>query len=71
VRSPASWRRSSTTGDDVLETLPLALPPEEERSLARSACVVRAAIDGLSSASQDVFELEADPRRATTGSGDS
>jgi L-lactate dehydrogenase len=38
-------------GGGVLETLPLALPPEEERSLARSAGVVRAAIDGLSSAS--------------------
>jgi L-lactate dehydrogenase len=34
-------------GAGVLETLPLALPPEEERALARSAAVVRAAIDGL------------------------
>jgi len=37
-------------GGGVLETLPLALPPDEERALARSAGVVRAAIDGLSSA---------------------
>jgi L-lactate dehydrogenase len=34
-------------GAGVLETLPLALPPEEEQALARSAAVVRAAIDGL------------------------
>jgi L-lactate dehydrogenase len=34
-------------GSGVLETLPLALPPEEEQALARSAGVVRAAIDGL------------------------
>jgi hypothetical protein len=36
-------------GGGVLET-PLVLPPEEERAPARSAGVVRAAIDGLSSA---------------------
>jgi L-lactate dehydrogenase len=34
-------------GAGVLETLPLVLPPEEERALARSAGVVREAIDGL------------------------
>jgi L-lactate dehydrogenase len=34
-------------GAGVLETLPLALPPDEEQALARSAGVVRAAIDGL------------------------
>ncbi len=34
-------------GAGVLETLPLVLPPEEEQALARSAGVVRAAIDGL------------------------
>jgi len=34
-------------GAGVLETLPLVLPPDEERALARSAGVVRAAIDGL------------------------
>jgi L-lactate dehydrogenase len=34
-------------GGGALETLPLALPPEEERALARSAGIVRAAIDGL------------------------
>ena len=34
-------------GAGVLETLPLVLPPEEEEALARSAGVVRAAIDGL------------------------
>jgi L-lactate dehydrogenase len=34
-------------GQGVLETLPLVLPPGEERALARSAAVVRAAIDGL------------------------
>jgi len=34
-------------GAGVLETLPLILPPEEERALARSAGVVRAAMDGL------------------------
>ena len=36
-------------GAGVLETLPLALPPEEQDALARSAAVVRAAIDGLDS----------------------
>jgi L-lactate dehydrogenase len=35
-------------GAGVLETLPLVLPAEEERALARSAGVVRAAIDRLS-----------------------
>lgn len=34
-------------GAGVLETLPLVLPPEEDEALARSAGVVRAAIDGL------------------------
>lgn len=34
-------------GAGVLETLPLALPPEEEAALARSAAVVREALDGL------------------------
>jgi L-lactate dehydrogenase len=34
-------------GAGVIETLPLALPPEEEQALAHSAAVVRAAIDGL------------------------
>jgi L-lactate dehydrogenase len=34
-------------GAGVLEALPLALPADEERALARSAAVVRAAIDGL------------------------
>ena len=34
-------------GGGVMETLPLALPPEEEQALARSARVVRDAIDGL------------------------
>ncbi len=34
-------------GGGVLETLPLALPPQEEQALARSARVVRDAIDGL------------------------
>ncbi|HVO09445.1 MAG TPA: L-lactate dehydrogenase [Vicinamibacteria bacterium] len=34
-------------GGGVIETLPLALPPEEEQALARSARVVRDAIDGL------------------------
>jgi L-lactate dehydrogenase len=34
-------------GAGVLETLPLVLPVEEEQALARSASVVRAAIDGL------------------------
>ncbi|HXK09395.1 MAG TPA: L-lactate dehydrogenase [Vicinamibacteria bacterium] len=34
-------------GAGVLETLPLVLPPDEERALARSAGVVREAIDGL------------------------
>jgi L-lactate dehydrogenase len=38
-------------GAGVLETLPLSLPPEEERALARSAGIVRAAIDDLSVAS--------------------
>jgi L-lactate dehydrogenase len=37
-------------GAGVLETLPLALPADEEQALARSASVVRLAIDGLSSA---------------------
>ena len=36
-------------GAGVLETLPLALPPEQEQALARSAGIVRAAIDGLGS----------------------
>jgi L-lactate dehydrogenase len=35
-------------GQGVLETLPLVLPPDEERALARSAGVVRAAISHLS-----------------------
>jgi L-lactate dehydrogenase len=35
-------------GAGVIETLPLALPPEEEHALARSAAVVRRAIDDLS-----------------------
>jgi hypothetical protein len=35
-------------GAGVLETLPLILPAEEDQALARSAGVVRAAIDGLS-----------------------
>lgn len=34
-------------GGGVLETLPLALPPDEEQALARSARIVRAAIDEL------------------------
>jgi L-lactate dehydrogenase len=34
-------------GRGVLETLPLALPPDEEAALARSAAVVREAIAGL------------------------
>lgn len=34
-------------GAGVLETLPLVLPREEEQALARSAGIVRAAIDGL------------------------
>jgi L-lactate dehydrogenase len=34
-------------GAGVLEALPLALPADEERALAHSAAVVRAAIDGL------------------------
>jgi L-lactate dehydrogenase len=34
-------------GAGVLETLPLVLPPGEEEALARSAGIVRAAIDGL------------------------
>jgi len=34
-------------GGGVIETLPLALPPEEEQALSRSARVVRDAIDGL------------------------
>jgi L-lactate dehydrogenase len=34
-------------GAGVLETLPLVLPPGEGEALARSAAVVRAAIDGL------------------------
>jgi L-lactate dehydrogenase len=34
-------------GAGVLETLPLGLPPDEEAALARSAAIVRAAIDGL------------------------
>ena len=34
-------------GAGVLETLPLVLPTDEEEALARSAGVVRAAIDGL------------------------
>ncbi|HXY40776.1 MAG TPA: L-lactate dehydrogenase [Vicinamibacteria bacterium] len=34
-------------GGGVMETLPLALPPQEEQALARSARVVRDAIDGL------------------------
>jgi len=34
-------------GRGVIETLPLALPADEEAALARSAAVVRAAIDGL------------------------
>lgn len=34
-------------GAGVLETLPLGLAPDEEQALARSAAVVRAAIDGL------------------------
>ena len=34
-------------GAGVLETLPLVLPPEENEALARSASVVRAAIEGL------------------------
>jgi L-lactate dehydrogenase len=34
-------------GAGVLETLPLVLPPREGEALARSAAVVRAAIDGL------------------------
>jgi L-lactate dehydrogenase len=38
-------------GRGVLETLPLALPEDEERALARSAAVVRAAIDGLAGGS--------------------
>jgi len=38
-------------GAGVIETLPLALPPEEERALAHSAAVVRQAIDELSAAS--------------------
>ena len=37
-------------GGGVLETLPLSLPDDEEQALARSAGVVRAAIDGLASA---------------------
>jgi len=36
-------------GAGVIETLPLALPPDEEQALARSAGVVRSAIDGLAS----------------------
>ena len=39
--------------DDVrqrkLETLPLALPPQEQDALARSAAAMRAAIDGRDS----------------------
>lgn len=38
-------------GRGVLETLPLTLPEDEEQALARSAAVVRAAIDGLAGAS--------------------
>jgi L-lactate dehydrogenase len=34
-------------GTGVIETLPLALPPEEQRALARSARVVRTALEGL------------------------
>jgi L-lactate dehydrogenase len=34
-------------GAGVLETLPLALPPDEEAALSRSARVVREAIDGV------------------------
>ena len=34
-------------GAGVLETLPLVLPPAEEAALARSAAVVRGALDGL------------------------
>jgi L-lactate dehydrogenase len=34
-------------GAGVLETLPLLLPADEEEALARSARVVRAAIEGL------------------------
>jgi L-lactate dehydrogenase len=34
-------------GSGVMEALPLALPSEEEAALARSAGIVRAAIDGL------------------------
>jgi len=34
-------------GAGVIETLPLALPPVEQQALAKSARVVRAAIDGL------------------------
>jgi L-lactate dehydrogenase len=37
-------------GGGVLETLPLALPDDEQRALARSAGVVRAAIEGLGAA---------------------
>jgi L-lactate dehydrogenase len=37
-------------GAGVLETLPLILPTEEEKALARSAGVVRAAIDGVTRA---------------------
>jgi L-lactate dehydrogenase len=36
-------------GAGVLETLPLALPSDEEEALARSAAVVRDAIEGLDS----------------------
>jgi L-lactate dehydrogenase len=38
-------------GRGVLETLPLTLPEDEEQALARSAAVVRAAIDGLAGGS--------------------
>jgi L-lactate dehydrogenase len=38
-------------GAGVLETLPLALPPDEEAALARSAGIVREAIDGLDASS--------------------
>jgi len=39
-------------GAGVLETLPLALPPDEEAALARSAGIVRQAIAGLDGASR-------------------
>ena len=37
-------------GAGVIETLPLALPPDEQQALARSARIVREAIDGLAAA---------------------